>query len=270
MKKEDVAGLFAWIVILGGAVAYFFFAIRPHATYSYILDNSSWPVYVLYFIGAIFLGVIVNSILFELAHVCGAKIGRYEVVSVNMLRFNFYKENGKTKFHFAPFDGLTGETKILPKKEAKKEPNPSSFLLFGSLFYGIEIIIIIFAFLFIKANASNNSMLLDWAYFILTIGVVGAGILFYNIIPFHLDSLTDGYRLRLVGSRKNRRAFNNLLYAEVTGQINKEEEEKHFKEEKETNFSTDINLNKAYMLLSEEKYGEAEAILKDIVTNKKS
>lgn len=270
MKKEDVAGLFAWIVILGGAVAYFFLAIRPHATYSYVLDNSNWFLYVLYYISAIFLGVIINSVLFELAHICGAKIGRYDVVSVNMMGFNFYKENGKTKFHFSSFDGLTGETKILPKKEAKKEPNPSSFLLFGSLFYGVEIVIIIFAFLLMKTNASNNSLLLDWAYFILTIGVVGAGILFYNIIPFRLDSLTDGYRLRLVGSRKNRKAFNNLLYAEVTGQIDKEEEEKHFKEEKETNFSTDINLNKAYMLLSEEKYNEAEVILKDIVSNKKS
>ena len=108
------------------------------------------------------------------------------------------------------------------------------------------------------------------AYFILTIGVSGAAVLFYNIVPFRLDSLTDGYRLRLVGSRKNRRAFNQLLVTEVTGQISKEQEEKVFKGEKESNFSTDMNLNKAYLLLSEEKFQEAEKILNDIVNDKKS
>lgn len=270
MKKEDITGLFVWLLILGAAVAYFFFGIRPQADNSFIFQETNWIVYVLFFIAAVIVGVILNAIMFEIAHVLGAKAGRYDVVSTNILGFTFYKEDGKRKFHLSHFDGLTGETKILPKEKAKKEPNPTAFLLFGSLFFGVEIILVIFAFLFITTSPDKTDLAVDMAYFILTIGVSGASILFYNIVPFRLDSLTDGYRLRLVGSRKNRRAFNQLLFAEVTGQISKEQEEKAFKGEKESNFSTDMNLNKAYLLLSEEKFQEAEKILNDIINDKKS
>jgi len=270
MKKEDITGLFVWLLILGAAVAYFFFGIRPQADNSFIFQETNWIVYVLFFIAAVVVGVILNAIMFEIAHVLGAKAGRYDVVSTNILGFTFYKEDGKRKFHLSHFDGLTGETKILPKEKAKKEPNPTAFLLFGSLFFGVEIILVIFAFLFITTLPDKTDLAVDMAYFILTIGVSGASILFYNIVPFRLDSLTDGYRLRLVGSRKNRRAFNQLLFTEVTGQISKEQEEKAFKGEKESNFSTDMNLNKAYLLLSEEKFQEAEKILNDIINDKKS
>ena len=270
MKKEDITGLFVWLLILGAAVAYFFFGIRPQADNSFIFQETNWIVYVLFFIAAVIVGVILNAIMFEIAHVLGAKAGRYDVVSTNILGFTFYKEDGKRKFHLSHFDGLTGETKILPKEKAKKEPNPTAFLLFGSLFFGVEIILVIFAFLFITTSPDKTDLAVDMAYFILTIGVSGASILFYNIVPFRLDSLTDGYRLRLVGSRKNRRAFNQLLFTEVTGQISKEQEEKAFKGEKESNFSTDMNLNKAYLLLSEEKFQEAEKILNDIINDKKS
>jgi len=270
MKKEDITGLFVWLLILGAAVAYFFFGIRPQANNSFIFQETNWIVYVLFFIAAVVVGVILNAIMFEIAHVLGAKAGRYDVVSTNILGFTFYKEDGKRKFHLSHFDGLTGETKILPKEKAKKEPNPTAFLLFGSLFFGVEIILVIFAFLFITTSPDKTDLAVDMAYFILTIGVSGASILFYNIVPFRLDSLTDGYRLRLVGSRKNRRAFNQLLFTEVTGQISKEQEEKAFKGEKESNFSTDMNLNKAYLLLSEEKFQEAEKILNDIINDKKS
>ncbi|HNX16010.1 MAG TPA: hypothetical protein PKO28_01340 [Bacilli bacterium] len=270
MKKEDVSELFVWILILGGAAAYFFLVIKPQADHSFLFHQTSWFVYVLFFIAAVVVGVIINAIMYELAHVIGAKAGRYEIVSVSILGFTSIKENGKRKLRFTHFDGLTGETKILPKARAKIEPNPSCYLLFGSLFFGIEIIIIIFAFLFIKTYQPTNSFAVDWAYFILTIGIAGAAILFYNIVPFHLGSLTDGYRLRLVGSRKNRQAFNHLLYTEVTGQMSKEQEEKLFKDEKDTNFSTDINLNKAYILLSEEKFAEAEQILNEIISDEKT
>lgn len=270
MKKEDVSGLLVWLLILGGAAAYFFLVIKPYADDSFIRHGSNWFLYVLYFIGAIVAGVVVNGILFELAHVAGAKVGRYEIVSVNILGLAFYKENGKKKVHFAHFDGLTGETKIVPKENAKKEPNPSPFLLFGSLFFGIEIVIVLFAFFLMKAFLATLTPGLDWAYFILTIGVAGAAILFYNIIPFRLDSLTDGYRLRLVGNRQNRHAFNNLLTAEVTGKIIEEKEEKEFNETKDTNFSSDINLNKAYLLLNDHKFDEAKAILEETINDKKS
>ena len=51
-------------------------------------------------------------------------------------------------------------------------------------------------------------------YFALTVGVVAGICLLYNIIPFKLDSLNDGYRLVMVSNPKNKEAFNELLRVE--------------------------------------------------------
>ena len=111
MKKEDVTGLIVYLIIIALAIVFGFTVLQTHAPESTL---SGFP-YVLYIIGAVLSGAIFNGILFEVAHVVGAKLGKYDILSVNILGCCFYKSEGKTKFKFASFDGLTGETKIVPK-----------------------------------------------------------------------------------------------------------------------------------------------------------
>ena len=86
--------------------------------------------------------------------------------------------------------------------------------------------------------------------------------MFYNIIPFQLDSLTDGYRLRLVSGKKNIIAFNKMLLGETASEGEEEvEEESH-----ETSFSQDLKLNEVLVCLSEEKYTEAEDLIDTILS----
>ena len=255
MKKEDVSGIIVYLLILAIAVVFGITVLREHASNS----NMDTFIYILFILGAILVGVLFNAIMFELAHILGAKAGRYEIISVNILGLLWFKEDEKTKFKFGGFDGLTGETKILPKKDVKKEPNPSPYLLFGTLFYIIELIIVIVLFTLFNTT--------DTGYFLLVVAVIGGMILIYNILPFKLDAMTDGYRMRMTTNPANKIAFNELLrveYAISQGQENVEIAT--FSEI--TNFTAELNLNKVYMLLDKKEFLEAEKLLDVILAGK--
>ena len=259
MKKEDITGLVMYLVILAVALVYGFVILQPY------FANSTFSlgiIYALFILGAIVLGVLSASILFEVGHVLGAVIGKYNILSVCVLHLFFTKEDGKTKIKFGQFDGLTGETKVLPKSE-KSDPRP--FLLLGTFFNSLWLVgcIVIFYFNkdFIKTTRS------DMAYFFLTVGVVVGICLFYNIVPFRLDSINDGYRLAMISNPKNKEAFNELLRVEhEISKGNKDVEIKTFTEL--TNFTAELNMNKVYVLLDNKKYQEADEML-DIVLNSK-
>ena len=262
MKKEDVVGLVIYLIIIALAVVFGLTVLQTHNAES----SFSGFTYVIYVAGSVVIGVIFNAILFELAHVAGAKIGKYDIISVNVLGFCFYKEQEKTKFHFSSFDGLTGETKIVPKKDMVEKANPYPYLIFGSLFFVVEAIIVMVVFSLFRSHESD--ILKDVAYFALTVGAIGLVILFYNIVPFRIDSMTDGYRLTMVSNPKNRAAFNELLRVEYEMQQGNAIEVKVFDEI--TNFTADLNLNKVYALLDEKKYAEAEEILDKIINAKQN
>lgn len=264
MKKEDVLGIIVYLLILAVAIVFGITVLQTHGPNS----GMNTAEYVGFVFLAIVIGVIFNASLYELAHIAGAKAGRYDIVSVNILGFCFYKnEQGKFKFKFSNFDGLTGETKIVPKTNVKKEPNPSPYLLFGTLFFAIEIIAFVVIFVLARLNA-ENLVFLNTGYFFIIIGVLGGVILIYNILPFRLDSTTDGYRLTLISNPKNKIAFNELLRVENEIANGREVEIKTFDEI--TNFTADLNLNKVYSLLDKKQFSEAEVLLNQIIDNKEN
>ena len=267
MKKEDISGLIVYLFIFAFALIFGFTVLKDFAANC----GLSTGVFFGYIVGAIATGVILNALLFEVGHLVGAKAGRYDILSVNILGFMFYKKDKKTKFKFANFDGLTGETKISPKKDAKKEPNPTPFLLFGTLFFLVELVAVLVIFiLFNQAEQGRkNTDLVRTAYFFLVVGVIGFMILIYNITPLHLDTETDGYRLTLVSNPKNKEAFNELL--RVQNAIENGEKNVEVKTFTTiTNFTAELNLNKAYALLNEQKYQEALPYIDGILNSKDS
>lgn len=267
MKKEDVTGLLVYLIIFGFAIIFGFTVLREFSSKS----GYSVGEFFGYIIGAIAAGLIFNSILFELGHILGAVVGRYNILSVNILGLMFYKKDKKLKIKLGNFEGLTGETKISPKQNAKKEPNPTPYLLFGTLFFLVEIIVLITVFVVLNEAADGNmrSGLARTAYFYLVIGVIGFMILIYNVMPFKLDTVTDGYRLTMVSNPKNKEAFNELL--RVQNAIESGEKNVEIKTFTTiTNFTADLNLNKVYALLDQGKYDEALPFIDSILNSKDS
>jgi len=264
MKKENITGLLVYILILALAVVFGFVILKEY----YNVGSShmeSWA-FSLFILGAVLAGAVFNGILFELAHMLGAKLGGYKILSVSIYGFTFYKVENKTKFRFASYDGLTGETKITPKAGLKKEANPTWYFLLGTLFYGIEIVLAIIAFGLLTGADTEHASLVSWGYFILTAAIVGGMILIYNIIPLHLDSMTDGYRMRQASGKNNRKSFNNLLRME-NGEV---VDESVHEEAAVTPFSADLKLNRLYEFLDAHDYESAEKVLdEEILSNPK-
>ena len=260
MKKEDVIGLIIYLIIIALAVVFGLTVLQAHNP-----DSSFQGFgYVVFVAISVVAGVVVNAAMYELAHIIGAKAGKYLILSVNILGFCFYRDQDKFKFRFSSFDGLTGETKIVPKKGFEDKANPTPYLLFGSLFFVVEAVIVMVLFTLFKD--SKTAVLTDVAYGALTVGAIGLVVLFYNIVPLRIDSMTDGYRLTMVSNPKNKAAFNELLRVEYEMQQGNKVEIKLFDEI--TNFTADLNLNKVYALLDEKKYEEAEEILDKIIDAK--
>ena len=257
MKKEDIVGFIVYLIIFAFAIVFDLLVLREHASHS----GLDTPVYLAYILGAILAGVVLNAIIFELGHALGAKIGGYKVLSVNVLGFMFLFDGSKKKFRFKNYDGLTGETKICPVEGKKNNPNP--YLLFGSLLFLVEAVALIV--LFTALNGPDHSKTeQNIAYFFLVVLVVGAMILVYNIMPFRLDSMNDGYRLKLISNPKNKDAFNELL--RVENAIERGEQNVEIKTFTEiTNFTAELNLNKVYLLQDQGKFDEAEVMLDDIL-----
>ena len=262
MKKQDVTGLIVYLLIFALAIVFGLTVLREHSANS----GLKTALYVVYVLGAIITGLILNSAIYELGHIVGAKLGRYSIISVCILGCTFFKQDKKWKFKFGGFDGLTGETKIAPKTEGKPS-NPTPFLLFGTLFYMVEALLFAIAFVILK-GIKDNMAAANTAYFLLIVVVIGAMILIYNIMPFQLDSLTDGYRLKMISNPKNKEAFNELLRVEnAIENGDKNVEIKTFTEI--TNFTADLNYNKVYVCLENGDYKTAEEMI-DLVINAKA
>ena len=258
MKKEDITGTIVYLLILGLGAVFIFTVLREHLGASGLGD-----LYWLFNLGALAAGIVFNAILFEMAHLLGAVVGGYSVISLNILGFCFKKDSDKWKFCFSGFNGLTGETKIVPKDGRQKGSNPYPFLLFGSVFFVLEVIAIMVVFSMYRQELGGLG---NVAYFLLTMGATGLMIFVYNILPFKLDSITDGYRLTKVTNPKNREAFNELLKVEYDIAQGKEVDIKVFTEI--TNYTADLNLNKVYSLLDAKKFDEAVEILDGIINAK--
>lgn len=255
MKKEDVNGLFAYLVIIAIAIVFGLTVLRNYSS-----SSQMGGMFILFVLGAVIAGILLNGFMFEMAHVLGAKLGHYDILSVSVFGITYTKEKDGSKFKFKSFEGLTGETKIYPNCK-EKESNPNFFLLGGTVWFAIELIVCMV--LFYTFKSFNNVAWSNTAYFILTMMVVGAMIYLYSILPFKLDTINDGYRLRMVSNPKNKAAFNELLRVEhAIAEGQSDVEIKTFTEI--TNFTADLNLNKVYLLLDKKEYDEAEKLL-DII-----
>ena len=257
MKKEDVAGLFVYLIILAGAIIYGLVVVQPYYAQS---SFDKVIFYALYILGALLTGILTGAICIELGHIIGAKVGKYSILSVNILYFYFHKVDNKFKFGFKGFEGLTGETKIMPKDE---KSNPTPYLVFGTLFLAVISVLYIILF-YVNKDLSGTQK--DVGYFFLTSGVVSLVILFFNILPFKMDTPNDGYKLIMVSNPKNKEAFNELLRVEHALESGESDVEiKTFTEV--TNFTAELNMNKVYLLLEKEKYEEAIELVDIVLKN---
>lgn len=253
MKKKDVVSLVTWIIIFGLLIVYSVVSVRSYAPKSGLRGFE----FVAFFFASLAAGVFVNSFIFEFAHCLGAKIGHYKITRVNVLRMCVLKENGKKKLVSRKFDGLTGETRIIPDEKSKKTCDPKWYATMPAIFMLIEICIVVFLYSFLTKEETNK-VATDWGQFVLTTGIVGFAMLLYDIVPFEMDVMTDGYRLRLISNKKNKDKINQLLCDPDYAIKNNGKEDKI----KEEIYSSDTDINNIYKDLKNNNFVEANKKIK--------
>lgn len=259
MRKEEVASLIVYLLMIAVAIIVGL-SVITNAMQTLRPANINGFLFVII---VIVVGLLFNVIMLEILHMVGGIIGGYKIVSVNILGFCFEKRDGKLSLKFKDFDGLTGETKIAPKKE-KLNMKPVVWLpLFG---YAIELAGGIVLYTHMMQNPNLPSSWLGVAAILFV--VLSSMIALYNLVPIKLDSMTDGYKLVLLSKQANIDAYNELLRVEDLGRNGKEiTEMKVFNEI--TEFTANINLFSVYHLLDKGEYEEADKILDIIVENNK-
>ncbi len=263
MKKENVFGLIMYLLIFAFAVVYGFTVLQTHFKSSAM--TAVWQ-YAIYIIGCIVAGVLISSILFELGHALGAKVGGYKIVKFTILYFSIYSDKGKYKFGFRKFDGLTGETLIVPNYEKKEKPNPIPYLIYGPTFNLAWFAGALFCFFYYKNGSKFDG---DMAYAFLTVGLISLILLIYDIVPIKSDVTTNGYWLFSLLKSKDYQTYNDLLLARNDSNRNVEVETSTKKGDKPVK---QINLNRvegkllsAATLIDEKKYEEASNLLEEVL-----
>ncbi len=261
MKRNESLGYFVYLVIIAIAVVVGITVIRPDFMAARELPLHPAVICVL----AIVVGILLSSLLLELGHLIGARLGKNKVVKWVVLGMGYeVKDNGKKKFVLKDFDGLTGETYAVP--EDVNTSNPKKSIWWG--LSGLFLFVLISVALIVVGTVYYSDLV--WLKIVgeifLTIDVM---ILFYDIFPAALDGKNDGYLMMILNNKTNREAYNSMILA--TYLISKGKEAPAIKVYDEvTEFTASVNDVTLYQDLAAHNYeGVIEISQKTIDAKKK-
>lgn len=258
MRKEEIRELIIDVILLAAALIVGL-TVLSKANQEYSVPMNPF----LFCIICVVIAFLVNVVGHELLHALGAKIGGYKVVSMNILGLCFeYK--AKKPLRFSDFNGITGETKIAPTEKEKKSLKPYVWCpLFG---YAIEVATCITLITSLKENPEGNAQWLIIASILFIL--ISSMIAFYELFPLRLDSMNDGYRLRLLSNPINIEAYNEMLVIE--DKLRNEEVIESIKVYEEiTEYTASCNIYAIYFYLGKGEYGKAEEVVNILLNHQK-
>ena len=252
MKKNDVMGYIVYALMLGGAVGVGFGVIRPILNDTNVAKELPMPGILLILL-SVLVGAVLSAVVLELGHVLGAKIGGYKVTSWNCLGLCWKRgKDDKFKFTFSGFDGLTGETKVVPKDVEKSNPRPMIFMPLVLVL--IEVILcVVLMVLGQNSTAHGMKTLYIVGLVVLTVGLL---IFIYDIFPAALDSKNDGAYILIFNNKTNVQAYNKILMAEDKMAHGEDVGETEIYESV-TDFTVKLNDVALYKALQDKNYDEA-------------
>ena len=258
MRKEEIRGLIIYSLLIVAALVVGFTVIKP-AMMDYGPEKMSDFGFI---IVVLVVAYLFNAIALEVLHVLGAIFGGYFVTSFNILGLCIYKTEEKWKLGFRDFNGISGETKIAPKKEKTNINLPIWFPIFG---FAAELATCIVVASIIKSTPHPENAWLRPAALMFVL--ISSMIAFYNLVPIKLDSMTDGYKIRLFTKPVNVQAFNKMLAIQEDQRMGKTVENVPVFEEI-TEYTAEINVLAMYKFLEDEKFDEAAKIVDQLLEHK--
>lgn len=259
MRKEEIRSLVVYMLLIVLAIIFGFAFVKDAVIQYGPTHMKPFP----YLLVTVVLSYLINALGLELLHVLGAAIGGYSITYFNVLWLCFYKEENKWKFGLREFNGLSGETRFAPKREKKNINWVVWFPLFG---FAIELATCIVIHSQVKTAVNPGAPWLGSASLILLL--ISSLLAFYNFIPLKLETMTDGYRIRLFSNPVNVKAYNEMLEIQEKRRLGKSVEKIPVFSEI-TEYTAEINVLAMYKYLEQEQYKEAEEIIDVLLQNEK-
>ena len=129
--------------------------------------------------------------------------------------------------------------------------------------YAFELAACVLTISFVKGTK------VDWLIPACTIIILISSMLaFYNFVPLKLDSMTDGYKIRLFTKEVNIHAYNEMLKIQEKQRLGEEVKEVPIFDEI-TEYTAEINMLGLYKFLEDEQFDKAEVIVDKLLENKK-
>jgi hypothetical protein len=210
MKKNDLMGYLAYAMMLAIALCVALLIVRPVFNDQGYVNAAPMNGFG-YVVIAILSGILFNSLLLEIGHLIGAKLGKFKIYKWDCLGFAVKTDkDGKKKVGFADFGGLTGETDIYPTDV--KKSNPRHVIYFPLFLFLLEVVLCVALIVFAKYKEGQGELVFVWMrLFVDLVLCVGGMIFLYDIFPTQVDGLNDGYLLNILVNETNKEAYNQML-----------------------------------------------------------
>lgn len=251
---------YTWLVLIA-LLALAFFMMRELYKYNEFFTGRDSYI----FIAATLIGgFLAYSTIYQIGKLIFGLLSGMKLVSANILIFNFYKEKGKLKFSFGLPEGWVGSMLMVPGKEDYNKVKPVLYH-FGGLFgYFFAALVSILVCLMLEIGDSTKAAL----YTSCIVAVIGFLVIFLNLIPLYSDGLNDGFTIRLLLNKNNKKAYldnalqkSALLYS--NGEIKNYEYDNY-----DDIFQAESLLYKYYFYMNQNDQFYAEKIVDRMIENK--
>lgn len=150
------------------------------------------------------LGILLYVIVYQIGKLIFALLSGFKVISANILILNFVKRDNKLKVEFVFPEGWGGAIHVIPNKEYNK-CKPILFHFGGFIFTLLFVLIASLIMYFVDPTRKL-------VYIILTLSMMGIIVLIVNMIPVYTDGINDGFAIRLLLDKNNKKAYLDNLY----------------------------------------------------------
>ena len=207
-------------------------------------------------------GFIAYTIIYVLGKFIFGKICKMRLISINILFIRWKRIDGKLVTEFTLPDGWGGSVSMAPNADYD-QCHPILYHFGGTIF---SILVMILSSSILLSIDSSKKL----GYISLVVACVGLLVLVANLMPFWTDSIGDGFAIRLLLNKENRKVyFDNALQYEalLTGQgsLNPDYEYDHYND----TLQAESLIYRYYYWLNNENYEKAEAIVDLLLENKK-
>lgn len=210
----------------------------------------------LYALISIFGSFIVIIIVYELGKIIFGKLAGYRLIKVSILGFSYSKYQDKGSFGFTGIENLGGSTFMVPTKE---RANPFLYLLGGFFLYLLTGGVLL-------ALSMSSIIPNEIRYLFVIYGGIGFLYSIYNLTPFKLDSINDGFIFRNIAANpQNKIAYHQNLFQELALRSNNGKLDYYQYDTDEAFFQAKALVYNYYYCLEKGDYDKAEKICNRII-----